>query len=155
MSWSCPLCVQDEADEEEGGKQNGNKNVVKKRIAAVRKIHRELKSSSAAYLDGPLREHLEPFVNAIPSTSNDIGGYNNHTPTPITIGPQPSFVNATLRPYQVTGVNFLLGRYALGTGCIVADEMGLGKTIQSLSFLASLKDAGVPGPHLVVTVRIY
>ena len=32
-----------------------------------------------------------------------------------------------------------------------ADEMGLGKTIQSLSFLAALKDAGLPGPHLVVT----
>ena len=29
--------------------------------------------------------------------------------------------------------------------------MGLGKTIQSLSFLAALKDAGLPGPHLVVT----
>ena len=29
--------------------------------------------------------------------------------------------------------------------------MGLGKTLQTLSFLAALKDAGLPGPHLVVT----
>ena len=29
--------------------------------------------------------------------------------------------------------------------------MGLGKTLQTLSFLAALKHAGLPGPHLVVT----
>ena len=33
----------------------------------------------------------------------------------------------------------------------MADEMGLGKTIQTLSFLATLKDRGMSGPHLVVT----
>jgi len=70
---------------------------------------------------------------------------------PLKIGKSPSFVHAVLRSYQVTGVNFLLSRHALGTGCIVGDEMGLGKTIQTLSFIAALKNEGLPGPHLVVT----
>ncbi|OEU15290.1 SNF2_N-domain-containing protein, partial [Fragilariopsis cylindrus CCMP1102] len=79
---------------------------------------------------------------------------NNRTVTttlPFQIGKSPKFVNAVLRSYQVEGVNWLLSRYNLGTGCIVADEMGLGKTIQSLSFIAALKNEGLPGPHLVVT----
>ncbi|GAA53433.1 lymphocyte-specific helicase [Clonorchis sinensis] len=34
---------------------------------------------------------------------------------------------------------------------ILADEMGLGKTIQIIAALASLIEAGVPGPYLIVT----
>ena len=60
-------------------------------------------------------------------------------------------MHATLRSYQVAGVNWMLGRYGLGTGGILGDEMGLGKTIQTLAFLSALKAAGLPGPHLVVT----
>ncbi len=33
---------------------------------------------------------------------------------------------------------------------ILADEMGLGKTIQSISFIAHLKDMGDEGPHLII-----
>ena len=158
--WACPICVNEEVEDSESnnGKGRGGKNVVKKRITAVRKVHRELKASSIKFLDGQ-REHLVPFVNENwigmkqSATTKTNGSLESTTSTPITIDPKPAFVNATLRPYQVTGVNFLLGRYALGTGCIVADEMGLGKTIQSLSFLAALKNGGLPGPHLVVTVR--
>ncbi|KAL7547109.1 hypothetical protein ACHAWF_010421 [Thalassiosira exigua] len=159
--WECPHCVAEEAEEPRddggGGKaakaREKGKNAAKKRIAAVRKCHRELQSSSREYLEGELREHLVPFASdgCVEGKKGPSGSGKAATSTPIALGPSPAFVNATLRPYQVTGVNFLLQRYALGTGCIVADEMGLGKTIQSLSFLAALKDGGLPGPHLVVT----
>ena len=33
---------------------------------------------------------------------------------------------------------------------ILADEMGLGKTIQTIAFLAHLKESGEEGPHLIV-----
>ena len=33
---------------------------------------------------------------------------------------------------------------------ILADEMGLGKTIQTIAFLAHLKEMGEEGPHLIV-----
>ena len=33
---------------------------------------------------------------------------------------------------------------------ILADEMGLGKTIQSIAFIAHLKEMGDEGPHLII-----
>jgi len=49
----------------------------------------------------------------------------------------PIIINAKLRSYQQTGVNWLafLNRYKLHG--ILCDDMGLGKTIQSLCILAS------------------
>src|SRR6218665_503189 len=35
-----------------------------------------------------------------------------------------------LRPYQLEGIQWMIGRYKTGLGCILADEMGLGKTCQ-------------------------
>lgn len=56
-------------------------------------------------------------------------------------------VSATLRPYQVDGVNWLRLQRQKNAGCILADEMGLGKTIQVLAHLASLNNLD---HHLVV-----
>ena len=58
--------------------------------------------------------------------------------------------NATLRPYQQTGVNWLRFLTSLGLGACLADDMGLGKTIQVLAlFLACQKQP--PGkPSLLV-----
>lgn len=49
----------------------------------------------------------------------------------------PIMINAKLRSYQQTGVNWLafLNKYKLHG--ILCDDMGLGKTIQSLCILAS------------------
>ncbi len=57
--------------------------------------------------------------------------------------------HATLRPYQVIGVNFLLERHAAGVGAILADDMGLGKTVQGLAFLHAL-NRQQPGRYLIV-----
>ncbi|KAL7539940.1 hypothetical protein ACHAXR_009729 [Thalassiosira sp. AJA248-18] len=156
VGWDCPHCVadNDNNDNDDGGGKKKGKAKLKKKIAAVRKCHKEIQSHCRSFLQDQ-REELRPFVdeNWLTSTTKNDNNNNNTTTSSslIAIGPSPPFVKATLRSYQVTGINFLLNRYALGTGCIVADEMGLGKTIQSLSFIAALKDAGLPGPHLVVT----
>lgn len=55
-----------------------------------------------------------------------------------------------LKPYQLTGVNWLSLLYNHQLSAILADEMGLGKTVQVISFLLALKARGEPGPHLVV-----
>ena len=52
---------------------------------------------------------------------------------------QPSFTTATLRDYQVDGVNWMVSGYDAGIGGILGDQMGLGKTLQTLTFLAYLK----------------
>ncbi|KPI89527.1 putative transcription activator DNA-dependent ATPase [Leptomonas seymouri] len=63
----------------------------------------------------------------------------------------PSYIRGKLRPYQVEGVNWLLGLFSRGVNGILADEMGLGKTFQTIATIAYLKfTVGMPGPHLVV-----
>lgn len=51
-----------------------------------------------------------------------------------------STINATLRPYQIAGVQWLLQLFMNGYGACLADDMGLGKTLQILSFLATIKE---------------
>ncbi|OON14028.1 protein, SNF2 family, partial [Opisthorchis viverrini] len=58
---------------------------------------------------------------------------------------------AELRDYQRKGISWILTLYENGMNGILADEMGLGKTIQIIAALASLIEAGVPGPYLIVT----
>jgi superfamily II DNA or RNA helicase len=48
----------------------------------------------------------------------------------------------TLRPYQLTGVQWLHLLARLGLGACLADDMGLGKTIQVLSLMLVLKSEG-------------
>jgi hypothetical protein len=56
-----------------------------------------------------------------------------------------------LRPYQVTGVNWILSRWHTRHNAILADEMGLGKTAQSVAFLEHLVRVNhIAGPFLVV-----
>ena len=56
-----------------------------------------------------------------------------------------------LRPYQTTGVAWLLHLFRNQLGGILADEMGLGKTLQALAFLSILKkESSLPAVFLVV-----
>ncbi|OJY16013.1 MAG: helicase SNF2 [Myxococcales bacterium 68-20] len=47
----------------------------------------------------------------------------------------PTSLQATLRPYQERGLNWLVTMGSLGLGACLADDMGLGKTMQLLAFL--------------------
>ncbi|KAK4999404.1 putative ATPase [Elasticomyces elasticus] len=63
---------------------------------------------------------------------------------------QPDSVTGGLmRTYQLEGLEWLTSLYENGLNGILADEMGLGKTIQTISFLAFLREKGVYGPFLV------
>ena len=59
-------------------------------------------------------------------------------------------LNATLRKYQETGVNWLWFLSRLGLGACLADDMGLGKTIQVLALLLVLKKKRTDKPSLLV-----
>ena len=55
-----------------------------------------------------------------------------------------------LTQYQMIGLNWLVLMHKQSLNGILADEMGLGKTIQTIAFLAHLKETGEEGPHLIV-----
>lgn len=58
-----------------------------------------------------------------------------------------SELHASLRPYQLRGVRWLLGLDALQLGACLADDMGLGKTIQVIALLLAKRRSG---PHLLI-----
>ncbi|GAB3541545.1 DEAD/DEAH box helicase [Arthrobacter tecti] len=64
--------------------------------------------------------------------------------------PLPAGLQATLRPYQVEGFNWLAFLWAHGLGGVLADDMGLGKTLQTLALLTHAKQSGEKRPFLVV-----
>ncbi|WP_405813843.1 DEAD/DEAH box helicase [Streptomyces sp. NBC_01390] len=64
---------------------------------------------------------------------------------------QPAALDATLRDYQLRGLNWLARMTSLGLGCCLADDMGLGKTITLIALhLHRQTDRSAAGPTLVV-----
>lgn len=59
-------------------------------------------------------------------------------------------INAKLRPYQLSGFNWLQVLYELNWGGCLADDMGLGKTLQAICFLQYLKEKNKKTTSLVV-----
>lgn len=53
---------------------------------------------------------------------------------------QPKGILATMKPYQLSGLSFLVYLYRNGLSGILGDEMGLGKTLQTLSLVQYLKE---------------
>jgi SWI/SNF-related matrix-associated actin-dependent regulator of chromatin subfamily A member 5 len=53
---------------------------------------------------------------------------------------QPEGVVATMKPYQLSGLSFLVHLYNNGFSGILGDEMGLGKTLQTLSLFQYLEE---------------
>ena len=64
----------------------------------------------------------------------------------------PAAVQAEMRPYQKEGFDFLCHLTRIRLGGVLADDMGLGKTLQTLAWLAWLKDrhGKDPKPSLVI-----
>ena len=63
----------------------------------------------------------------------------------------PQGLQASLRPYQREGLNWLQFLRDYGLGGILADDMGLGKTIQALAHVLIEKETGrMNGPCLIV-----
>jgi superfamily II DNA or RNA helicase len=73
---------------------------------------------------------------------------------------KPRGLKATLRPYQESGLAWLVFLHELGSGGVLADDMGLGKTVETIALLLWLKnerkkkiEAGEdPGPGLTLIV---
>ncbi|CAD6446292.1 abb68890-f58a-4d36-bba6-916efc1d88ed-CDS [Sclerotinia trifoliorum] len=53
---------------------------------------------------------------------------------------QPKGIKATLKPYQLSGLSYMVYLYRNGANGILGDDMGLGKTLQTLSLIQYLKE---------------
>jgi superfamily II DNA or RNA helicase len=64
--------------------------------------------------------------------------------------PAPPTLDATLRPYQQDGLDWLAFLYRHRLGGVLADDMGLGKTIQTLALFLHVLDTDPDARFLVV-----
>lgn len=64
----------------------------------------------------------------------------------------PISLEATLRPYQQRGYEWLYKNTRLGFGSLLADDMGLGKTLQVITTLLKLKEEGRLDEHKALVV---
>ena len=60
----------------------------------------------------------------------------------VEIEKQPRGVEAVMKPYQLSGLSFLVYLQKNGLSGILGDEMGLGKTLQTLSLVQYMKENG-------------
>ena len=145
--FTCNACLSGESEDKAKDKP------LKAKVASVRAVHAQLRARSCTFYKQEKRR-LAPFVpqarlkKLIEAKAGSASGAAHRGPR---IGASETYIRAELRSYQVEGVNWILSQYDLGVGGILGDEMGLGKTLQTLSFLAALKEAGTPGPHLIIT----
>lgn len=74
---------------------------------------------------------------------------SNYTALENYAGPSKS-IQAKLRPYQLTGFQWLQALDGVGWGGCLADDMGLGKTLQTITFLQFLKEKNPKSVQLVI-----
>lgn len=63
----------------------------------------------------------------------------------------PDTLRATLKPYQVDGVEWIKRHLCSGAGCVLADDMGTGKTLSSIAAILSMKKVDPSYRAIVVT----
>jgi hypothetical protein len=120
------------------------------RLARIRQRPRVPAGAAlAAALGAPLvvdGEVVEARVEgALATLAERLRGLSDRAP----IGPMAG-LHAELRPYQASGVAWLVEMADLGLGGVLADDMGLGKTLQLLTLHLHRRSAGPPRPTLVV-----
>lgn len=64
--------------------------------------------------------------------------------------PVPSKIEATLRPYQQKGYEWMVLLAEAGAGACLADDMGLGKTLQTICFLAHKLEKNPNQKHVII-----
>lgn len=123
--------------------------VVSNRVA----IRQEIASKTAAYRDRFFVEKKEFWLPLLPqhnyvrklvakhNAMSEAERADLPTITPYEeIDTQPRGVKATMKPYQLSGLSFMVYLHRNGLSGILGDEMGLGKTLQTLSLVQYLKE---------------
>lgn len=126
------------------------------------RVREEIATTTKSKRDAFLVHHQDYFLPLLPP-SNYIskllkakGDHQIQKHAPFTpLNEQPANVVATMKPYQLTGLSFLVNMFQNAMPAILGDEMGLGKTLQTLSLIQHLEEnypspTDLPRPYLVV-----
>lgn len=109
-----------------------------------------------------LYQNKDYFQPLLPETSSidklqrmyDMNSEEASTVAYSLVDAQPKGITATMKPYQLEGLSFLVYMHKNGMSSILGDEMGLGKTLQTISLFQWLKENeprhGENQPFLVV-----
>ncbi|KAJ3154445.1 hypothetical protein HDU89_008515 [Geranomyces variabilis] len=108
------------------------KVTVRKRKREAVPKERAKKKSAGLAASAPAVASLEPSIPARKSRQPEL------------------LTGATMREYQLVGMEWMISLYENGLNGILADEMGLGKTIQVIAFLTHLYSVGTTGPFLII-----
>lgn len=88
----------------------------------------------------PLLPESNFIQRLVEQSSHEIKQAEDHTIPYEVLEQQPAGVKATMKPYQLLGLSFLVYMHRNGLSGILGDEMGLGKTLQTLSLIQYLKE---------------
>lgn len=93
------------------------------------------------------QKNLEGQDDDILAVSDTFTSLNTHEMKDLSVpyedlSQQPLGIKASMKPYQLSGLSFLLYLHRNGLSGILGDEMGLGKTLQTLSLIQYLKENG-------------
>jgi len=130
------------------------------------RVRQEILDTTKPKRDAFILAHKEYFQPVLPETSHvdklerlhAMSDSDAEQPETVAYAPltqQPADVKATMKPYQLEGLSFMLYMFNNGMSAILGDEMGLGKTLQTLALFSYLAEneptnMGENRPHLVV-----
>lgn len=112
--------------------------------SARNRLRDDIARKSKAKANDFLVAHKDYFLPLLPRNNHVSKLAAGHNATPIVeyeeLEEQPQGVTATMKPYQLSGLSYLVHLYNNGFSGILGDEMGLGKTLQTLSLFQYLEE---------------
>ncbi|KAJ4296877.1 hypothetical protein N0V90_006925 [Kalmusia sp. IMI 367209] len=108
------------------------------------RLHDEIARKSKARANNFLVANKDHFLPLLPENNYISKLIANEHPASIIkyerLAKQPEGVTASMKPYQLDGLSFLVHLNNNGFSGILSDEMGLGKTLQTLSLFQYLEE---------------
>ena len=114
-----------------GEEQDGKLHVNKMHFTLIEELHSMIDE--------------EAILQELQEKKQKLQEIENITPRPVS-----KKIKAKLRPYQLSGFNWMQVLDELRWGGCLADDMGLGKTLQAICFLQYLKEKNKKATNLVV-----
>ncbi|CAO2654565.1 Nn.00g112980.m01.CDS01 [Neocucurbitaria sp. VM-36] len=108
------------------------------------RLRDDIAHKSKAKANNFLVANKDYFLPLLPRHNHVSKLVANHNAKPIVeyeeLSEQPKGVTAVMKPYQLSGLSYLVHLYNNGFSGILGDEMGLGKTLQTLSLFQYLEE---------------